>query len=90
MGVPPEFEEFFILHEGVVRNEVMVNTPRPTGKEHAGVRSNPCPLAPRTQERNITENGWIGFTEHFWMSVFGTGSRALRSSLLRNITPRKR
>ena len=66
-GIPPDLKNFFILHEGVVAM---------TDGEYSEIDWKDMPefeLNPRTgareQVRNITENGWIGFTDHFWMSA---------------------
>lgn len=66
-GVPTDLKNFFILHEGVVAM---------TDGEYSETDWDKMPdfeynqrAGARTQENNITENGWIGFTDHFWMSV---------------------
>jgi len=66
-GIPPDLKNFFILHEGVVAM---------TDGEYSEINWKDMPefeydqrAGARSQERNITENGWIGFTDHFWMSV---------------------
>ena len=66
-GEPTDLKNFFILHEGVVAM---------TDGEYSETDWGELPefefnqrAGARTQERNITENGWIGFTDHYWMSV---------------------
>ena len=66
-GEPTDLKNFFILHEGVVAM---------TDGEYSETDWDELPefefnqrAGARTQERNITENGWIGFTDHYWMSV---------------------
>jgi len=66
-GIPTDLKNFFILHEGVVAM---------TDGEYSETDWDKMPefeidprTGVRTQERNITENGWIGFTDHYWMSV---------------------
>ena len=66
-GEPTDLKNFFILHEGVVAM---------TDGEYSETDWDELPefefnqrAVARTQERNITENGWIGFTDHYWMSV---------------------
>ncbi len=66
-GIPADLKNFFILHEGVVAM---------TDGEYSETDWDELPefeynqrAGARTQEENITENGWIGFTDHYWMSV---------------------
>ena len=66
-GVPTDLKNFFILHEGVVAM---------TDGEYSETDWDDMPdfefnarAGARTDERRITENGWIGFTDHYWMSV---------------------
>jgi YidC/Oxa1 family membrane protein insertase len=66
-GIPPDLKNFFILHEGVVAM---------TDGEYSETDWKDMPdfeynqrAGARTKEQNITENGWIGFTDHYWMSV---------------------
>lgn len=66
-GVPTDLKNFFILHEGVVAM---------TDGEYSEINWDDMPdfefnprAGARTLEKNITENGWIGFTDHYWMSV---------------------
>ncbi|MGB5864432.1 MAG: membrane protein insertase YidC, partial [Sulfitobacter sp.] len=66
-GEPTDLKNFFILHEGVVAM---------TDGEYSEIDWDEMPefefntrAGARTQERDITENGWIGFTDHYWMSV---------------------
>ncbi|MEY8830272.1 membrane protein insertase YidC [Sedimentitalea sp. XS_ASV28] len=59
-GEPADLKNFFILHEGVVSmadgtlEEIDYDDMSP---------------AAEAAETAITENGWIGFTDHFWMST---------------------
>ncbi|KEJ88667.1 membrane protein insertase YidC [Sulfitobacter donghicola] len=66
-GEPTDLKNFFILHEGVVAM---------TDGEYSEINWDEMPdfeynqrAGARTLEENITENGWIGFTDHYWMSV---------------------
>lgn len=66
-GIPTDLKNFFILHEGVVAM---------TDGEYSETNWDELPefeynqrAGARIQEENITENGWIGFTDHYWMSV---------------------
>ncbi len=66
-GEPEGLKNFFILHEGVVRM---------TDGELAEIDYSDMPdFAVDTNEgaradvAQVAENGWIGFTDHFWMST---------------------
>ncbi len=66
-GEPTDLKNFFILHEGVVAM---------TDGEYSETDWDKMPefdfnprAGARTQEKSVTENGWIGFTDHYWMSV---------------------
>jgi len=66
-GEPDDLKNFFVLHEGAVRqsgeelNEIdyddIVDYPT---DDRWGARS---------EVVNVTQNGWIGFTDHFWMTT---------------------
>ncbi len=66
-GEPPDLMNFFILHEGVVsmadgeltetNYDKMPNFPV---DPHEGARA---------EVVQVAANGWIGFTDHYWMSV---------------------
>ena len=66
-GIPPDLKKFFILHEGVVAM---------SDGEYSEIDWDKMPefefnsrAGARTEEQDITDNGWIGFTDHYWMSV---------------------
>ncbi|GGD24731.1 membrane protein insertase YidC [Sinisalibacter lacisalsi] len=66
-GMPDDLKGFFILHEGVVRQ---------TDQELSEVSYKDVTkfeLDPRegaaAETMQVTENGWIGFTDHYWMTV---------------------
>jgi len=66
-GEPTDLKNFFILHEGVVAM---------TDGEYSEIDWDEMPefefnqrAGARTLEQSITTNGWIGFTDHYWMSV---------------------
>jgi len=66
-GLPDDLRGFFILHEGVVRQ---------TDQELAEISYKDVAkldLDPRegaaAETMQVTENGWIGFTDHYWMTV---------------------
>ncbi len=59
-GEPANLKNFFILHEGAVAvfdgelSEIDYDDFEPAG-EHAATK--------------VTESGWLGFTDHYWMSI---------------------
>ncbi|MEP2921343.1 MAG: membrane protein insertase YidC [Sulfitobacter sp.] len=66
-GIPQDLKNFFILHEGVVAMADGEYSETEWDKmqdfdfnQNAGAR---------TEEQDILDNGWIGFTDHYWMSV---------------------
>ena len=66
-GEPKDLKNFFILHEGVVAM---------TDGEYSEIDWDEIPdfefmprEGARAQVEQITKNGWIGFTDHYWMSV---------------------
>jgi len=66
-GEPEGLRNFFILHEGVVRM---------TDGELAEIDYSDMPdfaidanEGARADVAQVAENGWIGFTDHFWMST---------------------
>ncbi|QUS36594.1 membrane protein insertase YidC [Falsirhodobacter algicola] len=66
-GTPPGLQNFFVLHEGVVgrTDGELVET------KYKDVRD--LPQVPRegaqAELREATEDGWIGFTDHYWMTT---------------------
>jgi YidC/Oxa1 family membrane protein insertase len=66
-GEPVDLKNFFILHEGVIRL---------TDSELAEIDYDDMPdfevnarWAAPAEVATMEENGWIGFTDHYWMSV---------------------
>lgn len=66
-GVPPDLQNFFILHEGVVGMADGVLKELDYG-DVAGL-----PVVEREGARaeviDVTANGWIGFTDKYWMTT---------------------
>ncbi|MEM6408538.1 MAG: membrane protein insertase YidC [Pseudomonadota bacterium] len=66
-GEPTDMKNFFILHEGIIRQ---------SGEElfeidYDDVRDfevDPTERA-NAEKLDVTGNGWIGFTDHYWMSA---------------------
>ncbi|WP_111430499.1 membrane protein insertase YidC [Rhodobacteraceae bacterium DSL-40] len=66
-GTPTNLKNFYILHEGVIemadgeleelKYKKVVDLPVDPGERAAAER------------RDISSNGWIGFTDHYWMST---------------------
>jgi len=66
-GIPSDLANFFILHEGMVQ----VGDGRLTEdsyKDLAGYRFNEREGA-RASVTEVTRNGWIGFTDKYWMAT---------------------
>ncbi|MDU9005912.1 membrane protein insertase YidC [Sedimentitalea todarodis] len=59
-GEPADLKNFFILHEGVVSM---------ADGTLAEIDYDDMLPAAEATETAISENGWIGFTDHFWMST---------------------
>jgi len=63
---PDELKNFFVLHEGLVRmsDGVLEQT------KYKNVRKYDYNDLERTQAERleVTENGWIGYTDHYWMT----------------------
>ncbi len=66
-GEPQDLRNFFILHEGVVSM---------TDGEYAEINWDDMPdfefdarQGARAETTEVTEDGWIGFTDHYWMTT---------------------
>ena len=66
-GEPQDLSGFFIIHEGVVRK---------SDGELQEIDYNDMPdlefserLGARAEEQQVTESGWVGFTDHYWMTT---------------------
>ena len=66
-GVPENLKKFFILHEGMVRMS------DGTLQEQAYDDIVDLPVDPRegtnAERVEVVQNGWIGFTDHYWMTA---------------------
>jgi YidC/Oxa1 family membrane protein insertase len=66
-GEPPDLKGFFILHEGAIRqtgerlDEVSYSDIRDLDADPR--------WGPASEVVEITGNGWIGFTDHYWMTT---------------------
>jgi YidC/Oxa1 family membrane protein insertase len=66
-GEPADQRNFFILHEGLVAKADGV---RNYTKWNNLVDLDLDPsLGARAEQTDVVQNGWIGFTDHYWMSV---------------------
>ncbi|WP_224826221.1 membrane protein insertase YidC [Cognatishimia sp. MH4019] len=66
-GEPQDLSGFFIIHEGVVRK---------SDGELQEIDYNDMPdleyserLGARAEIQEVTESGWVGFTDHYWMTT---------------------
>lgn len=66
-GEPPDLKNFFILHEGAIalNDEELVETDY-DDFEPAGQHENVA----------IQQDGWVGFTDHYWMTAMIPGQAA--------------
>ncbi len=66
-GEPADLQNFFVLHEGLVA----MADGELSEIDYDGMTD--FDLDPRdgsqSETTNVTESGWVGFTDHFWMSV---------------------
>ena len=66
-GEPQDLSGFFIIHEGVVRK---------SDGELQEIDYNDMPdlefserLGARAEVQDVTQSGWVGFTDHYWMTT---------------------
>ena len=67
-GMPPDLKNFYILHEGVI----LVADGELEETKYKALRDldpDPAEGGAAAQRVEVAENGWIGFTEHYWMST---------------------
>ena len=77
-GEPDNLKKFFILHEGLVRmSDGELQEVKYSALEELDVDAAEGTPAERIE---VQENGWVGFTDHYWMSTLvpqqGTGFRS--------------
>ena len=66
-GLPSDLKNFFILHEGLVRmTDGELDETSYSNVEDYDVDPREATQAERLE---ATENGWIGYTDHFWMTT---------------------
>lgn len=66
-GVPTDLKKFFILHEGVVRLSDSELTE--TDYDDMPDFDVDARWGAPAEVVSMEENGWIGFTDHYWMSI---------------------
>ncbi|MBK0327592.1 membrane protein insertase YidC [Rhodobacteraceae bacterium F11138] len=66
-GEPQDLKNFFILHEGVVA--MADGTLTETDYDDMTDFEIDAREGARAEVEQVTENGWIGFTDHYWMST---------------------
>ena len=66
-GEPENLKNFFILHEGVIAMADGTLTEMSYG-DVADLEVDPTEGA-RAEVMRVAENGWIGFTDHYWMTT---------------------
>ena len=74
---PNDLKNFFVLHEGLVR----VSDGILDQAKYKAIRDYTVDERERTQaERvDVTEGGWIGYTDHYWMTTIIPSAGAFRS-----------
>ncbi|EAQ13004.1 MULTISPECIES: membrane protein insertase YidC [Maritimibacter] len=66
-GEPSNLKGFFILHEGVIRQDD-TELSEIDYKDARELDRDPREGAP-AEATAITENGWVGFTDHYWETI---------------------
>lgn len=66
-GEPTDLKGFFILHEGVIRQDDK-ELSEIDYKDARDLDTDPREGAP-AETTAVTENGWIGFTDHYWETI---------------------
>ncbi|MBU3260056.1 membrane protein insertase YidC [Roseovarius sp. PS-C2] len=74
-GEPADLKNFFILHEGAIR---MVDG------ELAETNYDDFEPASDHKESAVEESGWIGFTDHYWMTTLIPGDAGARFTTFRD------
>ncbi|MGX9351590.1 membrane protein insertase YidC [Shimia sp. W99] len=66
-GEPGDLKNFFILHEGLIA----MADGELTETDYDGMTDYPFEQreGARAEVTQVTENGWIGFTDHYWMAT---------------------
>ncbi|CAN5775485.1 membrane protein insertase YidC [soil metagenome] len=67
-GTPSDLRGFYILHEGVVA-VTDGNLLETSYRRVADYAANPAEGGAAAEVIDVAQNGWIGFTDHFWMAT---------------------
>jgi YidC/Oxa1 family membrane protein insertase len=67
-GIPPDLMGFFILHEGVV-GVMDGSLTEQSYRRVSDLPPSPAEGGAAAEAVSVQENGWIGFTDHYWMST---------------------
>jgi YidC/Oxa1 family membrane protein insertase len=84
-GQPSDLQNFFVVHEGLVRmsdGELEEETFKKIDKMDTDPRE-----GARASRIEVSESGWVGFTEHYWMSTLIPGDQPFRSTVKYYETP---
>lgn len=68
-GIPTNLKNFYILHEGVI-GMADGKLQETKWKKLSDLPFDPAEQA-NLQKTEVATNGWIGFTDHYWMSTLG-------------------
>ncbi|MCT8161430.1 membrane protein insertase YidC [Pseudoruegeria sp. SHC-113] len=80
-GEPVDLKGFFIIHEGAIQqtggslNELSYKDMRNLGRDETWGAS--------TEVTAVDQNGWLGFTDHYWMTTIIPAQTETFSSVLR-------
>ena len=78
-GLPSDLQSYFVVHEGLIRmsdGELEEETYKKMDDLDFDNREG----APASRIE-VSESGWIGFTEHYWMSTLIPGDQPFRSTV---------
>ncbi|QPM90752.1 membrane protein insertase YidC [Pseudooceanicola algae] len=78
-GLPSDLQSYFVVHEGMIRMS------DGTLEEEAYKKMDDLDFDNRegapASRIEVSESGWIGFTEHYWMSTLIPGDTPFRSTV---------
>ncbi|MBT9384895.1 membrane protein insertase YidC [Pseudooceanicola sp. CBS1P-1] len=78
-GLPSDLQNFFVVHEGLIR---MSDGQLEETKYKKMSDMDVDPKEGTNAERiEVSDSGWIGFTEHYWMSTLIPGHQPFRSTV---------
>ena len=77
-GIPSDLQNFFVVHEGLVRmsdGELEESKYKDIAKYDVDTRE-----GVPAERIDVSESGWIGFTDHYWMATLIPGDQPFRST----------